>query len=186
MNMVCRPRDAALSSSSREGYLPWGSAVADVPPVRASFENLALLADRLSPAAGDLIGVLLASAIPAQNRGCEVLRPLWTEEAVHRALGFMRLVDARKRRGQSTKQNPIAAELEDFAARDLAVRFRQLQSGDERAIVPCAPVLRAISRLRPKLIACLCRPTNDARSCWRRANCSATPCCTRSRDMTPG
>jgi two-component sensor histidine kinase len=159
MNMVCRPRDAALSSSSREGYLPWGSAVADVPPVRASFENLALLADRLSPAAGDLIGVLLASAIPAQNRGCEVLRPLWTEEAVHRALGFMRLVDARKRRGQSTKQNPIAAELEDFAARDLAVRFRQLQSGAERAVMPCASVLRDIVTDLGVVFAC---PANIA------------------------
>jgi len=142
--------------------------------------------------------VLLASAIPAQNRGCEVLRPLWTEEAVHRALGFMRLVDARKRRGQSTKQNPIAAELEDFAARDLAVRFRQLQSGAERAIVPCAPVLRDVVTdlgvvfacpaniaLKTKIDRVSLPAYNDARSCWRRANCSATPCCTRSRDMAP-
>jgi two-component sensor histidine kinase len=144
MNMVCRPVDEALVFCSDGEYQQWTSAVTGVPLARASFESLTLLAERLPPATEDLVSVLLSSAVPAPNRGCEVLRPLWSEEAIHRALGFMQLVDAARLRGQSTRRNPIAAGLEDFAARDLAVRFRELQNGAERAVTPCGLVLREV------------------------------------------
>jgi hypothetical protein len=142
MNMICPPRDEALSFNSQGEYLPWSSVDIDVP--RSSFEKLALLAESSPPAPGDLISVLLASAVLTNNHGCGVLRPLWTQEAMHRAHYFMRLVDARKCLGQLTRDNRAAVGVKDLAAHDLAAQFRKLQRGGERAVVPCALVLRDV------------------------------------------
>ena len=73
----------------------WG----DVTPARSRFERLAQLAQGLPTEPGDLLGALLTGTLPVNHRGCEVLRPLWAEEAVHRAYTLMRLVDLRNRRG---------------------------------------------------------------------------------------
>ena len=144
MNMDCRPRADAFGFASGGHYQPWSAAVSTAPLPRASFESLALLVGRSAPGDEELIGLLLASAFPVKDHGCEALRPLWTEEAMHRAYGFMRLVDARQRDGRSTRGNPVTAGVEDYAARDLAMRFCELRSVGERTIVPCAEVLRDV------------------------------------------
>jgi two-component sensor histidine kinase len=99
---------------------------------------MAMLADRVPPKAADVLGVLLASTVPVLGRGCEVLRPMWAEEAMHRGYSFVRLVDARNRRGESTSER---SRQDDAIAGDLAVRFRELASGQERELLPCATVL---------------------------------------------
>jgi hypothetical protein len=143
MNMVCYPGDVGLRLGSHTVDESWTSqlsmsqAVAAPPGVRSRFESLALRAGKVPPKAGDVLGVLLAAAFPLHDRGCRVLRPLWTEEAMHRAYSFVRLVDARNRR-QSTGENATS----DAIACDLAVCFGDLTSGGERDVQSCASVLR--------------------------------------------
>jgi two-component sensor histidine kinase len=142
MTMARSPRDEALSVYSQ--YQSIVSSVIAMPSVPSEFESIVLLSGELPPKDGDLINVLLASAHLVNDSGCEVLRPLWTEEAMHRIHGFMRLIGARSRRGSRTRQNPIAAAVEDFAARDLAAKFGELETSAERAVLPCSTVLRDV------------------------------------------
>jgi hypothetical protein len=114
------------------------------PPARPISESLAGLTRESPTKAGDLPGVLLASTFPVNGYGCEVLRPLWAEEAMHRAYTFMRLIKTRNRRGASADMEPIVAGLEDFVARDLAAQFRDLETGGAREVLPCSTILRDI------------------------------------------
>jgi signal transduction histidine kinase len=98
----------------------------------------------MPPEAGDLLGVLLASTFPLSGHGCRVLRPLWADEAMHRAYSFVRLIDTRTRRGGSTVDDPSVAQVADVIACDLAVCFRDLTVGSERDVVPCFAVLRDV------------------------------------------
>lgn len=139
--------DAARVSrvGSRDVVPVWPvSGLAEMPAARSRFEALALLAGRVPPKAGDLLGVLLASTFPVSGGGCEVLRPLWAEEAMHRAYGFMRLVHARNHRGALSAENPFVAGLADTIACDLAIQFRELEPGAEREVLPCSAILRDV------------------------------------------
>jgi hypothetical protein len=118
---------------------------ASMPPARSRFEGLAVLARALPSTAADLLGVLLASTFPTGGGGCDVLRPLWAEEAMHRAYGFVRLIDARKGRRELTRSNPMIEGLDCVIARDLAARFRELEVDEERKARPCASVLHDIA-----------------------------------------
>jgi two-component sensor histidine kinase len=150
MTMVCYLGDAAPGLGSHAMDESWASlmtmsqAVATPPAVCSRFESLALRAGRVSPEAGDLLGVLLAAALPLQSRGCEVLRPLWAEEAMHRADSFVRLVDSRDRRHGSTHEGPGTAQEANGIASDLAVCFRKLTASGEREMRPCASALRDV------------------------------------------
>jgi hypothetical protein len=150
MNMVCYPVDAALALLSRDLDKSWTSrmnisqAIPAEATARSRFERMALQADKVSPEAGDLLGVLLASTFPLAGRGCRVLRPLWAEEAMHRAYSFVRLIDARNRRGEPTGEYPIIAQVDDVIACNLAVCFGELTAGDERDVLPCFAVLRDV------------------------------------------
>ena len=126
MNMECRARDETFCLGQ---YHPWRPASADAPLSWAS-DGLAPFAGQ--PAADAWIGILLASATLPTSRGCEVLRPLWSEEAKHRARSFRRLASARNRLGQPAREDPVAAGVEAFAAGDLAERFRELRRGGEQ------------------------------------------------------
>src|SRR5262249_53956672 len=108
----------------------------DMPPARSRFEGLAVLARALPSTKGDLLGILLASTFPTGGGGCEVLRPLWAEEAMHRAYTFVRLVDASDGRSELMRTNPMVAGLECAIARDLAARFRELEVDEEREARP--------------------------------------------------
>ncbi len=106
---------------------------------------MALRAGEVPTEAGDLLGILLASTFPLAGRCCRVLRPLWAEEAMHRAYSFVRLVDSRDRRGEFRGEDPIVAQVEDAIACDLADRFSELTAGGERDMRPCASVLRNVT-----------------------------------------
>jgi hypothetical protein len=102
------------------------------------------LPSTLSSPSGSVLTVLLDAALLRQEQGSTALRPLWAEEAMHRAYSTIRLVDARNRRDDPAERNPIAVGVEAALANDLAAQFRTLASGWERAIVPCSQVLRDV------------------------------------------
>ena len=145
MTMIRRTRDEAPDTTFPGQYGsypaparpsdadPWAS----MPRARSRFEDLAVLARGLPPTAGDALGILLGSTFPLSGGGCEVLRPLWAEEAMHRAYGFARLSDARDRRRERTQTSAV----DSVIARDLAARFRELEVDGERELRPCAAVL---------------------------------------------
>jgi len=111
---------------------------------RSRFEELALRVTNVPPKAGDILDVLLGSTLLPQNRGCEVLHPLWMEEAVHRAYNFVRLVDARDSRDRaagSMRDLDHAVAWEDAITCDLADCFEALTTGQERDLLPCATIL---------------------------------------------
>jgi two-component sensor histidine kinase len=145
MNMLCYLGEPALS--------PWTSSATisqSIPTsgglstARSRFEGIALGAGKAPPEAGDLLGVLLASTFPLPGRSCQVLRPLWAEEAMHRAYSFVRLIDTSNRRGKSAGEDPQVAEVVEVIACDLAICFRALTAGSERDVVPCFAVLRDV------------------------------------------
>jgi two-component sensor histidine kinase len=165
MRIIYDPGDAALSFGIHDLHEPWTlratmpqviPARAGVSLVRPRFESMALLAGKVPPKAGDLLGVLLTSTVPIHGRGCQVLRPLWAEEAMHRAYGFVRLVHARNRSGDSTSENFCD---EDASARNLAVQFKELAAGREREVLPCSAVLEDVVT---SLGALFCCPANIA------------------------
>jgi len=124
---------------------PWPlPPAADTAPARSRFEALTLLTRQTPPKAGDLLSVLLGSTIPLSGRGCQVLQPLWAGEAIHRAFGFARLVQARARGGEPSGQPAVVAGLVDAIARDLAAQFRELETGGERDMRLCSGVLRDV------------------------------------------
>lgn len=154
MNMVCYPHDAAFGLRPRDPNGSWTSGVSmfhavpagtGLPGVRSRFESIALRTNKMPSEAGDLPGILLASTFSTHGRGCRVLRPLWAEEAVHRAYSFVRLVDNRVRCGHSTRENPMVAEAEDAIACDLAVCLGDLTVGSERNVLPCSDALRKVT-----------------------------------------
>ena len=98
------------------------------------FVEMAMMAERQRPNGGDVLGALLGSACCTMDRGCEMLRPLWAEEAMHRAYNFLRLVGARK----------TAIVGEDVFARDLAAQFRELEIPPDREVVPCSDILSSV------------------------------------------
>lgn len=104
---------------------------------RSIFENMTMMAAEATETAGDLMGDLLTSAFPAENLGCEVLRPLWAEKSLHRAYSFIQLINRRS-------VLRTFARSQHIAARDLALRFRELETAEERAVLPCAAVLRDV------------------------------------------
>jgi anti-sigma regulatory factor (Ser/Thr protein kinase) len=146
MSIVYSPFDAAISFRSDDLVVPSISRAimpqvlaseAGVPAAPTRFESMALLTGEMPPKDRDLLCVLLGSAFPVNGRGCEVLRPLWDEEAMHRAYSFVRLVDTRNGNAVSPSEDPIV----DAIAGNLVARFRDLASGGEREVVPCADVL---------------------------------------------
>ncbi len=141
MSGVRDPRADAVGVCSNVHYQSWTSAGGTPSPARPRVESIAQLASRSSPKPEDLTGILLTSVLPMNNHGCEVLRPLWAEEAMHRAYTFIRLIEKRNRRGQWARENAITAAAGERAARDLVSWFRELATAGERAASPCSDVL---------------------------------------------
>lgn len=171
MRLVFRRGDEALPASAAHLREPPASRVAaietvpiraDESPARVRFEATALLADRVPAKPGDLIGVLLASALPISSRGCAVLRPLWANEAMHRAFSLMRLLQARNRVVRSISENTDATGNDDAIACDLALRFRELEHGGERDAMSCAAVLRDVVMDLGALFGCPANITVEA------------------------
>ena len=113
------------------------------PPSR--FATLVELAESLDPTRSALLGVLLDACLD-QGRGRAVLRPLWAEEAVHRAHVFVRLLVAGNVRPGTADRTPLEAGIELVLARDLASLLKLLETANEMAILPTARILRDVTR----------------------------------------
>ena len=108
------------------------------------FETMARLARVRSPHAERVLRVLLDATHTEDNGGCEVLKPLWAEEGMHRAYSLLRLISARAHRGDRSAGDALAPGMREALARDLAAQYRLLETADERRIAPCSRVLRYV------------------------------------------
>jgi two-component sensor histidine kinase len=143
MTLICRG-DASPDFRALEVNTPWASRPSPMAHPRSRFETMVPLAVGVPSKDWNLLGVLLASVLPIGDGGCEVLRPLWAEEAMHRAFGFLRLVHALSRRRERSAGNSVEAGPEDAIACELAARFRELEASGDREVLPCSAVLRDV------------------------------------------
>jgi hypothetical protein len=92
-----------------------------------------------------LLAVLLQPSLRLTcSNGCEALRPLWAEEAMHRSYNFVKLVFRQAlARGPS---NGLTHMAELCLATDLMALYGSLAAVPPRHVVSCSPVLREIVR----------------------------------------
>jgi two-component sensor histidine kinase len=93
---------------------------------------------------GELLTVLLQSAVLGVESGCEVLRPLWAEEAMHRSYNILKLVALLQRRIRRGRRDDVTHHIERSIAVHLAALYRSLVTGSDRNIVFCSAVLRGV------------------------------------------
>ncbi len=91
-----------------------------------------------------MLGILFEAACPTSCGGRDVLRPLWAEEAMHRATNMLQFVLLLERESWTGSSNPVDIEIECAMARSLAAAFRSLDMSKEDALLPCAEPLRAV------------------------------------------
>lgn len=135
----------------------------DAVTVRSRFVEMAMMAEWQRTKGRDLLGTLLGSACCTMDRGCETLRPLWAEEAMHRAYNFLRLVDARNRANGLMNERATNIGMEDAFARDLVAQFRELEIRPDREVVPCSTVLLNVVT---SFGALFCGPANIVPETW--------------------
>lgn len=92
---------------------------------------------------GDPIEILLAAARPFDD-GFGPLRPLWAQEATHRALSMLRLLSAPHRRNRGRPSPPTIYERR--LALHLAAELRALETVGTTGALPCSGPLREIAR----------------------------------------
>jgi hypothetical protein len=121
---------------------------ADVGPFRASasmrsrFEALTQASRRISPGRAKVLGLLVGAADPRACGGSAVLRPLWANEAMHRAWSQARLL---LRLDQWDAGNdPFGASLDLRIAEELVQSYRKLHIRADTAMQPCSQVLRDV------------------------------------------
>ena len=114
------------------------------PRSASRFELIATQNERLDAHIGDLLGLLLQAAYAADGSGRPVLKPLWTEEGMHRAHATLRLLDRRAERDRGRTRTGFMADVDCALARSLSAAYRSLATASEDAIVPCSMVLRDV------------------------------------------
>lgn len=88
--------------------------------------------------------VLLRASGPADGGGRPVLKPLWAQEAMHRAFALARLAHARSATAPGGRRAQFAAALDYALAKDLAAAYRSLHQAAEEEVVPCSRAVRII------------------------------------------
>jgi hypothetical protein len=94
----------------------------------------------------EILGLLLGTTSPLAYQGPPVLRPLWASEAMQRAYDLIRLVACLERSVPLRAYDLAAACAERKLARELAATFRALDLADDKQILPCSDLLRALMR----------------------------------------
>ena len=120
-------------------------AGSDLQSPSSHFAAMAELSECAHFNRGALLGVLLDSCVD-RGLGGAVLRPLWAEEATHRAHNLVRLLAAGHARFGRGARTPLRASIELALARDLASLLRSLETANETAILPSARLLRDVIR----------------------------------------
>jgi len=115
-------------------------------PFASRLEMMAALSEIASPRLGPMLGVLLDAAHRSHSGGRAVLRPLWAEEAMHRACNILHLVTQLHQMTGPRLQDDVAFRLESGLATDLAALFRALDIRQDDEELPCSHVLRGVVR----------------------------------------
>src|SRR5271156_4746212 len=102
-----------------------GTEGGGVQPFGCRFETMAAHSGAISPRLGQVLGVLLDAARPSRCGGCAVLRPLWAEEAMHRAYNMLVLVMQLHQMAGVRPEDDVALQLDHGVAGDLAALFRR-------------------------------------------------------------
>jgi hypothetical protein len=89
--------------------LPTVTAAMDRP---SKVEQMVLVSERLSIQRGELLATLLAATNPAASGGRAVLRPLWANEAMHRAYSLVTLTHLLDRHCSQCECIPVAKSFE--------------------------------------------------------------------------
>jgi signal transduction histidine kinase len=110
--------------------------------VRSRLEALAEASRRISPARAKVLGLLVGAADPKACGGSAALRPLWADEAMHRAWSLTRLLLRLDQWG--TGDDPFDANLERQLAEELARSYGELHIRADSAMQPCSQILRDI------------------------------------------
>jgi two-component sensor histidine kinase len=121
-----------------------------ITPVSADpsskFEHMVVASKHLSTERAALLGTVLRVANPAASGGRAVLRPLWANEAMHRAYNLVtltRLLDWHIPQRQCIS---ISKNLEQKNALALAEAYAALEIVDDNELVPCSDLIRTTSR----------------------------------------
>jgi hypothetical protein len=116
-------------------------------PLRASrIEKMAAMSERCSSGRSALLGVLIASASPTACGGCQVLRPIWANEAMQRAYTMMRLVALLEERVPARHTSPFWVEHEQRLGTALGGLFSALRIRHDDESLACSQEIRDIAR----------------------------------------
>jgi two-component sensor histidine kinase len=107
----------------------------------SSFETLAASSERLARSSGDVFGALLASTYPQSVSIGWAPRPLWNEEAIHRAYRMLQLLLRLRERRHG---NEHAWHADYALAMQLGADIRSLSGTAEHRPVPCSAVLCSV------------------------------------------
>ena len=121
---------------------------ASAKPARPAsrLEQMADAAARIRAPRQETLGLLLDATLPMARLGRPVLRPLWANEAMHRAYDMVRLVARLERNVPLRPFEHAAVNAERRLARELAASFHELQAADDEREVPCSDLLRTLVR----------------------------------------
>jgi two-component sensor histidine kinase len=108
---------------------------------QSRFAAIAAGSRQVPPALAGLLGMLLAAANPGAGGGYAMLQPIWAEEAMHRALCSLRLVQGLGRRPRSER---LCAILQRHLVADLTMNLQELTTTPDTATVQCSALLRDV------------------------------------------
>lgn len=114
------------------------------PPSKVA--QMVIASKHLSTERACLLATVLRAVDPAASGGRAVLRPLWANEAMHRAYNLVMLTRLLDRRIPQLECTSIANNLEHNNALALADAYAALEIVDDAALVACSDLLRITSR----------------------------------------
>jgi hypothetical protein len=108
----------------------------------SEFEQMAADTAFVSRRRQAMLGILLDATLPMTSRGHQAFRPLWVNEAMHRAYKMIRLTAALQQLVPLCRSEPMVDEVERSIATGFATIFRSLDVDDDDDVMPCSEDLR--------------------------------------------
>jgi hypothetical protein len=108
--------------------------------LKSTFEVAAGCAERLPARHWDAVGVLLAATTENLRSASEAWRPIWADEAMHRADAILRLFAAQPQPRHA--RSPLLEHLQYRLAIRIAERLREFDEPDSGRLMPCSVLLR--------------------------------------------
>jgi hypothetical protein len=99
-----------------------------------------------------LVDVLCGAALSGATRGSPQLRPLWTDEALHRAASMLQLLLLLEERLDG-RDTPLSVRGELVLAKKLNDHFRALAAHPDHVLLPCNAILGSVATLITELFS---------------------------------